>query len=153
MININDRWSMTINDWWSATVPTARSACLGSLVLIWIVCLHLRDPSTLVPLNSDSSRELTPQFHSRGLHFLVFRCSFPEGVFSLHMFRMFKNWWVFAHPIAKKCKNSTGFCTSKFYKVRTSLTKSPLYRIDWYRKLGPPEQNPCRKARKSGPPE
>ena len=154
-----DNWSsIIIIDHVSATVPTARRACLGSLVLIWILCLQLRDPSTLVPLNSDSSREFNPHFHSRLLRihaleftfsggffrFILFGCSKTDGFLRI---RSLKSPFLRAFCASKlsdvqkpirfctfersKVKKPRGFCVSKIVKVRKPHVESSLLPAFW----------------------
>ena len=110
-------------------MPTARRACLGSLAFIWTYCLVLRDPTTLVPLNSDSSRELPPQFRSRGPHFQSVDRSFSEGVFSHHIFFCSKT-NEFLRIRWRKGVKTGDFWTSKLWKVGTSLTESLFLAFD-----------------------
>ena len=64
---------------------TARCACFGSSVCVGMHCFHCMGFPTLVPPNSDSSRELPYQFRHRGFPINsvpeVFLVSLSDGYF------------------------------------------------------------------------
>ena len=68
-----------------ALVFTARCACFGSSVCVGMHCFHCMGFPTLVPPNSDSSRELPYQFRHRGFPINsvpeVFLVSLSDGYF------------------------------------------------------------------------